>query len=211
MKRVTGHAHAGHYSGTPFDHIVLAHDERHLRRKVLTLQRGEQILIDLPDPIAFTHGDVLVLEDGRMAEIIAAEEVLYEVTPRNRQHLSELAWHLGNRHLPAQLEEDRIVILRDHVIKAMLEGLALFESARFGTPKPERLLQRILQVATHPNDLVLDSFLGSGTTAAVAHKMGRRWIGIEMGEHARTHCLPRLKKVVEGEQGGISEAVGWKA
>ena len=123
MKRVTGHAHAGHYSGMPFDHIVLAHDERHLRRKVLTLQRGEQILIDLPDPIAFTHGDVLVLEDGRMAEIIAAEEVLYEVTPRNRQHLSELAWHLGNRHLPAQLEEDRIVILRDHVIKAMLEGL----------------------------------------------------------------------------------------
>lgn len=123
MKRVTGHDHAGHYHGTPFDQIVLAHDERHLRRKVLTLQRGEQILIDLPDPIAFTHGDVLILEDGRMAEIIAAEEVLYEVTPRNRQHLSELAWHLGNRHLPAQLEEDRIVILRDHVIKAMLEGL----------------------------------------------------------------------------------------
>jgi urease accessory protein len=123
MKRVTGHGHAGHYNGTPFDHIVLAHDERHLRRKVLILQKGEQILIDLPDPIAFTHGDVLILEDGRMAEIIAAEEALYEVTPRNRQHLSELAWHLGNRHLPAQLEENRIVILRDHVIKAMLEGL----------------------------------------------------------------------------------------
>ncbi|MBA8877140.1 urease accessory protein UreE [Phyllobacterium myrsinacearum] len=123
MKRVTGHAHAGNYNGTPFDHIVLAHDERHLRRKVLTLQKGEQILIDLPDPIAFTHGDVLILEDGRMAEVIAAEEVLYEVTPRDRQHLSELAWHLGNRHLPAQLEEKRIVILRDHVIKAMLEGL----------------------------------------------------------------------------------------
>ena len=92
----------------------------------------------------------------------------------------------------------------------MLEGLALFESARFGTPKPERLLQRILQVATHPNDLVLDSFLGSGTTAAVAHKMGRRWIGIEMGEHAATHCLPRLEKVIAGEQGGISQAVGWQ-
>ena len=92
----------------------------------------------------------------------------------------------------------------------MLEGLALFESARFGTPKPERLLQRILQVATHPNDLVLDSFLGSGTTAAVAHKMGRRWIGIEMGEHAATHCLPRLQKVMDGEQGGISQAVNWQ-
>ena len=80
----------------------------------------------------------------------------------------------------------------------------------FGTPKPERLLERALLIATNPGDFVLDSFLGSGTTAAVAHKMNRRWIGIEMGEHARTHCLPRLKKVVEGEQGGISQSVGWQ-
>ena len=80
----------------------------------------------------------------------------------------------------------------------------------FSTPKPERLLQRILNIATNPNDLILDSFLGSGTTAAVAHKMGRRWIGIEMGEHAQTHCLPRLQKVVDGEQGGISTAVNWQ-
>ena len=80
----------------------------------------------------------------------------------------------------------------------------------FVTPKPERLIQRILQIATHENDLVLDSFLGSGTTAAVAHKMGRQYIGIEMGDHAMTHCSPRLKKVIEGEQGGISEALGWK-
>jgi adenine-specific DNA-methyltransferase len=80
----------------------------------------------------------------------------------------------------------------------------------FGTPKPERLMQRILTVATNPGDLVLDSFLGSGTTAAVAHKMGRRYIGIEMGDHATTHCVPRLQKVIEGEQGGISEVVGWQ-
>jgi adenine-specific DNA-methyltransferase len=80
----------------------------------------------------------------------------------------------------------------------------------FSTPKPERLLQRIIRLATNPGDLVLDSFLGSGTTAAVAHKMGRRWIGIEMGEHARTHCQPRLAKVIDGEQGGISQAVGWQ-
>lgn len=80
----------------------------------------------------------------------------------------------------------------------------------FATPKPERLLQRILTIATNPGDIVCDPFLGSGTTAAVAHKMGRRWIGIEMGDHAVTHCAPRLKKVVEGEQGGISEAVSWK-
>ena len=97
-----------------------------------------------------------------------------------------------------------------HTDEAKKEAQVLFgtESA-FGTPKPERLLQRILHIATHPGDLVLDSFLGSGTTAAVAHKMGRLWIGIEMGEHARTHCLPRLLKVVEGEAGGISRAVGW--
>lgn len=79
----------------------------------------------------------------------------------------------------------------------------------FTTPKPERLLQRIIHLATLPGDLVLDSFLGSGTTAAVAHKMGRRWIGIEMGDHAETHCKPRLDNVIAGEQGGVSEAVGW--
>ena len=80
----------------------------------------------------------------------------------------------------------------------------------FETPKPERLIQRILHIATNPGDLVLDSFLGSGTTAAVAHKMGRRYIGIEMGDHAVTHCVPRLNKVIDGEQGGISKSVGWQ-
>ncbi len=91
------------------------------------------------------------------------------------------------------------------------EMRALFpDDASFTTPKPERLLQRVLEIATNEGDLILDSFLGSGTTAAVAHKMGRRWIGIEMGEHAATHCLPRLQKVINGEQGGISKAVGWQ-
>ncbi|WP_374483757.1 site-specific DNA-methyltransferase [Zoogloea sp.] len=84
------------------------------------------------------------------------------------------------------------------------------EKAAFETPKPEALLNRIIHIASSPGDLVLDSFLGSGTTAAVAHKMGRRYIGIEMGEHARTHCVPRLEKVIAGEQGGISETVGWQ-
>ncbi|MGV8139251.1 MAG: site-specific DNA-methyltransferase [Mangrovibacterium sp.] len=80
----------------------------------------------------------------------------------------------------------------------------------FSTPKPERLIERILQLATLEGDFILDSFLGSGTTAAVAHKMGRKWIGIELGNHAYTHCFPRMRKVVEGEQGGISKAVNWK-
>lgn len=95
--------------------------------------------------------------------------------------------------------------------KAKSEITTLFPGdVPFSTPKPEALLERVIQIATNPGDLVLDSFLGSGTTAAVAHKMGRRWIGIEMGDHAETHCKPRLDKVIAGEQGGISAAVGWQ-
>lgn len=80
----------------------------------------------------------------------------------------------------------------------------------FSTPKPEKLLERVLYLGSNKGDIILDSFLGSGTTAAVANKMGRRWIGIELGEHAITHCVPRLKAVVDGEQGGISKAVNWQ-
>ena len=95
--------------------------------------------------------------------------------------------------------------------EASIDLKKMFQSNVFDTPKPERLIQRILHIATNPGDLVLDSFLGSGTTAAVAHKMGRRWIGIELGEHCYTHCLPRLQKVVHGEDaGGISTAVNWR-
>jgi len=94
---------------------------------------------------------------------------------------------------------------------ASAEMKGIFEGQKaFDTPKPEKIIQRVLEISTEAGDLVLDSFLGSGTTAAVAHKMGRRYIGIEMGEHAVTHCAPRLKKVIEGEQGGISDSVGWK-
>lgn len=79
----------------------------------------------------------------------------------------------------------------------------------FATPKPEKLIKRIIHLASNPGDLVLDSFLGSGTTMAVAHKMGRRWIGIELGNHVYTHCKTRIDKVIEGEQGGISKEVNW--
>jgi len=89
---------------------------------------------------------------------------------------------------------------------------ALFpESVPFGTPKPEKLLQRVIHISSDPNDWVLDSFAGSGTTGAVAHKMGRRWIMVELGEHCHTHIIPRLKKIIDGhDPGGITEAVGWK-
>ena len=100
-----------------------------------------------------------------------------------------------------------------HNGEAKNELRALFPSADelFLTPKPERLLRRILEIATNPGDLVLDSFAGSGTTGAVAHKMRRQWIVVELGDHAKTFIAPRLKAVIEGiDHGGISEAVGWQ-
>ncbi|MBN1782723.1 site-specific DNA-methyltransferase [bacterium] len=91
------------------------------------------------------------------------------------------------------------------------EVIKINDNDIFPTPKPERLIQRIIHISTSINDFVLDSFIGSGTTSAVAHKMGRKWIGIELGEHAYTHCQPRLKQVVDGtDQGGISKSVEWK-
>lgn len=94
---------------------------------------------------------------------------------------------------------------------AKKEARELKMTSTFETPKPERLIERILTLATKEGDLVLDSFLGSGTTAAVAHKMGRRYIGIEMGNHAYTHCKVRLDKVVAGEdKGGITSSVNWQ-
>jgi adenine-specific DNA-methyltransferase len=99
-----------------------------------------------------------------------------------------------------------------HTDEAKKEILTLFEKENiFDTPKPERLIERIVNISSNPDEWVLDSFLGSGTTAAVAHKMGRKWIGIELGDHCDTHCLPRLQKVCDGtDQGGISKAVEWK-
>ncbi len=91
------------------------------------------------------------------------------------------------------------------------ESMELFGlKKKFAFPKPEGLIWTVFEGCTQPGDLVLDSFLGSGTTAAVAHKMGRRYIGIEMGDHAVSHCAPRLNKVIEGELGGISKAVNWQ-
>ncbi|MFC4767697.1 site-specific DNA-methyltransferase [Effusibacillus consociatus] len=104
--------------------------------------------------------------------------------------------------------------LRDEVgdnQEAKKEIKAFNKDDVFTTPKPERLIQRILQIATKEGDIVLDSFAGSGTTGAVAHKMGRHWIMIELGEHCHTHIIPRMKKVIDGtDQGGISKAVNWQ-
>lgn len=94
---------------------------------------------------------------------------------------------------------------------ARREAMALSPEDVFSTPKPERLLERVIHISSNPGDIVLDSFAGSGTTGAVAHKMGRRWIMVELGEHAKTHIVPRMKKVIDGtDKGGVTETTGWK-
>lgn len=112
-----------------------------------------------------------------------------------------------------QAEANAEVFLSDNWTDISNDG-GVAQEGGVGFPKskkPESLIERIIKCSTNPNDLVLDSFLGSGTTAAVAHKMNRRWIGIEMGDHAYTHCKVRLDKVIDGEdQGGITKAVGWQ-
>lgn len=120
MLRAVSHNHGG--GDDPAGTIRLDHAARHLRRKLVTTDQGEEIMVDLPEPVLFADGDRLVLDDGRSIAIVAAEEELYEVLP-GACPLRHLAWHLGNRHLPAQIDETRILIQRDHVIRAMLEGL----------------------------------------------------------------------------------------
>jgi len=99
-----------------------------------------------------------------------------------------------------------------HTDEAKKESGVLFgRDKAFPTPKPERLIRRVLEIATNPGDIVLDSFAGSGTTGAVAQKMRRKWIMVELGDHCESHIVPRLKKVIDGDdQGGITKAVDWK-
>lgn len=126
--------------------------------------------------------------------------------PVIKRYLSEVREGVAPRTWwPADEVGSNQAAKRDH-LRRLLPDVEPFE-----TPKPEGLLHRIILIATNAGDLVVDSFLGSGTTAAVAHKMGRRWIGVELGDQARTHCIPRLTKVLNGEDpGGVTETVGWK-
>lgn len=146
--------------------------------------------------------------------------------PEHERHLREnLLWwgKTGNYSLPKlkRFRSDAPSELIPHTLwfaeevgqtrTARSESKVLFPHDPFGTPKPERLLQRVIALSTNPGDLVLDSFAGSGTTGAVAHKMGRRWIMVELREHCHTHIIPRLQKVIDGtDLGGISESVSWK-
>lgn len=114
---------AGSWAGPPADHVVLDFDARHRRRIAMQGVHGLAFLLDLPKAIALRQGDGLVLDDGRIVEVKAAPEPLMEVRSADPHHLLRLAWHLGNRHLPAQIEAVRILIRPDHVIADMLRGL----------------------------------------------------------------------------------------
>ena len=138
MIRATAHAHADALPGAPYASVTLAHDERHLRRKLLTISTGDEVLVDFPSAVALADGDALVLDDGRLVAIRAAEEALYAVTARDQLHLAKLCWHLGNRHLPAEIREDRILIGRDHVIRDMLLGLGAAIEEIVAPFSPER-------------------------------------------------------------------------
>ena len=111
------------WSHVASDHVVLDFDHRHRRRLAMHGKKGVAFLLDLPEVIALKHGDGLVLEDGRIVEIEAADEELTEITATDPAHLVRLAWHLGNRHLPTQLAGERLFIRRDHVIEDMLTSL----------------------------------------------------------------------------------------
>jgi urease accessory protein len=122
-KRVVDVLAPGGWSGPAADHITLDYDGRHRRRIVLTADHGERFLLDLPQSRLLPGGGALELEDGRLIEVIARREHLLDVRAADTCALLRLAWHIGNRHLTAQVEAHRILIRRDHVIAAMLQGL----------------------------------------------------------------------------------------
>jgi urease accessory protein len=121
LKRVIAHKAGPATGAAPFDTILMDAQARHVRRKMITLQHGEEVLVDFPLTVMLQHGDLLVLEDGRTAQVIAAGEDLMEIRARDATHLTLMAWHIGNRHLDAQIEPDRLLLRRDKVIALMLE------------------------------------------------------------------------------------------
>lgn len=150
--------------------------------------------------------------------MVKSKEKLNQVFTIERENYNPI-YILNGGSLSFYKEKLRIVdgklvpteLLTDFWADINFAGIAKEGNVQFkNSKKPEMLIRRVLKLATNENDWILDSFSGSGTTAAVAHKMGRKWIGIELGEHAKTHCYPRLKQVVDGEQGGISKAVNWQ-
>ncbi len=145
----------------------------------------------------------------RLAEMIADNRIWFGPTGENAPRVKKFLSEVQSGLVPSTIWFHTEV---GSTGRAKAEITSLFPGdTPFSTPKPEHLLKRVIDIATNPGDLVLDSFAGSGTTGAVAHKMGRRWIMVELGDHCHTHIIPRMKKVIDGtDQGGISETVAWK-
>ena len=153
------------------------------------------------------NGRCWIYDKNRMNSEVAKNNIWFgrdgNGVPRVKRFLSDVKRGLTPHTLWLADEVGTNDSAKKHLLSLLPDNVV------FDTPKPERLIQRILEIATVPGDLVLDAYLGSGTTAAVAQKMDRRYVGIEMGDHIITHCVERLRKVIAGEQGGISQTVGW--
>ncbi|WP_273754186.1 site-specific DNA-methyltransferase [Bartonella sp. MM73XJBT.G] len=154
------------------------------------------------------HGRSWVISEKKFSELLKDNRIWFgrdnNGVPRIKRFLSEVKNGMVSMTIWPYTEVG-------HNQDAKREVKAFNSDDVFTTPKPEKLIERIIQLATNPGDLVLDSFAGSGTTGAVAHKMGRKWIMIELGEHCHTHIIPRLKQVIDGtDQGGISQSVNWQ-
>lgn len=153
-------------------------------------------------------GRCWVFSEPKMLEEIAKNNIWFgkdgSAVPRLKKFLTDRKAGLTPETLWRADEVGTTSAAKKHL-------LALFkETSLFDTPKPEQLIHRLLQISTNPGDLVLDPYLGSGTTAAVAHKMGRAYLGIEIGEHIKSHCAQRLQQVINGEAGGVSKLTGWQ-
>ena len=135
--RATSFVRAHYLLETPWEIVVMDSTARHLRRKLISLQHGDEVLVDLEKTVKFEDRDCLILEDGRLVQIIASDEELLEVTARDAAHLTQLAWHIGNRHLEAQIEGTRILIRRDNVIANMLNQLGATLTEVHGAFTPE--------------------------------------------------------------------------
>lgn len=177
---------------------------------------GGNIITRLLDRLVIKDG--LNLNDFRLeGEWRYSQEKLNEIIENNEEIvISQVPFRPNHIRLGGEPKKMKNLLSVAHYEMstyedASKESIQLFGNEdSFDYPKPEKLIYTLINSVTKIGDIVLDSFLGSGTTVAVAHKMDRRWIGIELGEHARTHCYPRMKAVVDGEQGGISKIIDWK-
>ncbi len=123
MLRALGVKRKGDWDGVSVDHVVLKYDDRYRRRITMTGTGGLEFLLDLKNPTVLNDGDALILSDNQMIAVVAAAEPLIEVRCKNAEYLVRIAWHIGNRHLAADIKSDRILIREDHVIAKMLKGL----------------------------------------------------------------------------------------